>query len=66
MTGMLQGPSRNITSRKLSEAVAPGYGLRGIILEYARAYPLEGAKFLRRLESTPDSAAQMLPHTTKA
>ena len=66
MTGMLQGPSRNITSRKLSEAVAPGYGLRGIILEYARAYPLEGAKFLSRLESTPDSAAQMLPHTTKA
>jgi len=65
LEGMLRGPARSLTCGKLGDAIAPGFSLRCRILEYARAYPLEAAKFLSRLEETKEAATHMLPYDQK-
>ena len=65
MEGMISGPAREISCKQLAAAVVPGYGLRGLILEYARAFPSEGAKLLTRLDADVNAASYVLPYTQK-
>jgi len=65
MEGMLHGPAKSLSCGKLGQAVMPGFSLRSRILEYARAYPLEAAKFLTRLEETKEAASRLLPYIQK-
>ena len=65
LEGMLRGPAASLSCGKLGDSIAPGFSLRCRILEYARAFPLEAARFLRRLEESKEAATRMLPYDQK-
>lgn len=62
---ILKGPARSVSVATLKEVAKPGICTRGLVLEYIRTNPGEGAPLLARLEQDKGAARYILPFDKK-